>query len=202
MADLIIKPTSGGSLKLQEDGGTDAISINTSGVSTIANASITTGTIASATTFPSGMTIQTVCAQGLAGAHETSTSSTAASSAVLTKAITTRGANSHFVVTGLSFGMHSQTATTGGVHFQRAITGGATTQLYEDQMAQYNNSGGSANTASYSPVPFILYDSPGTTAAGTVITYTMRYKRRAGSSDFYFVHTGYLYQLLIQEIAA
>ena len=202
MADLIIKPTSGGSLKLQEDGGTDAISINTSGVSTIANASITTGTIASATTFPSGMTIQTVCAQGLAGAHETSTSSTAASSAVLTKAITTRGANSKFVVTGLSFGMHSQTATTGGVHFQRAITGGATTQLYEDQMSQYNNTGGSANTASYSPVPFILYDSPGTTAAGTVITYTMRYKRRAGSNDFYFVHTGYLYQLIIQEIAA
>ena len=139
MADLIIKPTSGGSLKLQEDGGTDAISINTSGVSTIANASITTGTIASATTFPSGMTIQTVCQQGVAGAHETTTSTTAASSAVLTKAITTRGANSHFVVTGLSFGMHSQTATTGGVHFQRAITGGATTQLYEDQMSQYNN---------------------------------------------------------------
>ena len=202
MADLIIKPTSGGSLKLQEDGGTDAISINTSGVSTIANASITTGTIASATTFPSGMTIQTVCQQGVAGAHETTTSTTAASSAVLTKAITTRGANSHFVVTGLSFGMHCQTATSGGVHFQRAITGGATTQLYEDQMTQYNNTGGSANTASYSPVPFILYDSPGTTAAGTVITYTMRYKRRGGSNTFYFVHTGYLYQLIIQEIAA
>ena len=111
-------------------------------------------------------------------------------------------ANSKFVVTGLTFGMHSQTGTAGGVHYQRAITGGATTQLYEDQMAQYNNSGGSANTASYSPVPFILYDSPGTTAAGTVITYTMRYKRRAGSNDFYFVHTGYLYQLIIQEIAA
>ena len=202
MADLIIKPTSGVSLKLQEDGGTDAISINTSGVSTIANASITTGTIASATTFPSGMTIQTVCQKGVASGHETSTSTTAASSAVLTKAITTRGANSHFVVTGLSFGMHSQTATTGGVHFQRAITGGATTQLYEDQMAQYNNSGGSANTASYSPVPFILYDSPGTTAAGTVITYTMRYKRRGGSNTFYFVHDGWYYQLLIQEIAA
>ena len=201
MADLIIKPTSGGSLKLQEDGGTDAISINTSGVSTIANASITTGTIASATTFPSGMTIQTVCQKGVASGHETSTSTTAASSAVLTKAITTRGANSHFVVTGLSFGMHSQTGTTGGVHFQRAITDGATSQLYEDQMSQYNNSGGSANTASYSPVPFILYDSPAQ-AAGTVITYTMRYKRRGGSNTFYFVHDGWYYQLLIQEIAA
>ena len=32
MADLIIKPSSGGSLKLQEDGGTDAISIDTEGV--------------------------------------------------------------------------------------------------------------------------------------------------------------------------
>ena len=201
MADLIIKPTSGGSLKLQEDGGTDAISINTSGVSTIANASITTGTIAAATTFPSGMTIQTVCQKGVASAHETSTSTTAASSAVLTKAITARAANSHFLVTGLSFGMHCQAATSGGVHFQRAITGGATTQLYEDQMLQYNNSGGSANTASYSPVPFILYDSP-SQAAGTVITYTMRYKRRAGSNTFYFVHDGWFYQLLIQEIAA
>ena len=51
MADLIIKPSSGGSLKLQEDGGTDAISINTSGVATIANATITAGTIGSAVTF-------------------------------------------------------------------------------------------------------------------------------------------------------
>ena len=35
MANLIIKPTSGGLLKLQEDGGTDAISIGTDGKSTI-----------------------------------------------------------------------------------------------------------------------------------------------------------------------
>ena len=35
MANLIIKPASGGLLKLQEDGGTDAISIGTDGKSTI-----------------------------------------------------------------------------------------------------------------------------------------------------------------------
>ena len=37
MADLIIKPTSGGALKLQEDGGTDAISIATDGNITFGN---------------------------------------------------------------------------------------------------------------------------------------------------------------------
>ena len=37
MANLIIKPSSGGSLKLQEDGGTDAISIATDGRLTFAN---------------------------------------------------------------------------------------------------------------------------------------------------------------------
>ena len=63
MADLIIKPSTGGSLKLQEDGGTDAISINTSGVATLANATITAGT------FPAGHVIKTVtaCLAGQSG---------------------------------------------------------------------------------------------------------------------------------------
>ena len=43
MADFIIKPASGDTLKLQDEGGDDAISISTTGVSTIANATITTG---------------------------------------------------------------------------------------------------------------------------------------------------------------
>jgi len=48
MADLIIKPSSGGSLKLQEDGGTDAISIDTSGNTTLTN--VTAGTIGTGVT--------------------------------------------------------------------------------------------------------------------------------------------------------
>ncbi len=51
MADLIIKPTSGGSLKLQEDGGTDAISVGTYGQSTITQ-------IHSASKFPTGHILQ------------------------------------------------------------------------------------------------------------------------------------------------
>ena len=58
MADLKIKPTTGGSLKLQEDGGTDAISINTSGVSTIKE-------IASGCIFPAGVIRQCVFAPTL-----------------------------------------------------------------------------------------------------------------------------------------
>ena len=53
MADLIIKPTSGGSLNLQEDGGTDAISVGTDGQSTITQ-------IHSASKFPTGHIIQVV----------------------------------------------------------------------------------------------------------------------------------------------
>jgi hypothetical protein len=51
MADFIIKPASGDTLKLQDEGGDDAISISTTGVSTIANATITAGT------FPAGHVI-------------------------------------------------------------------------------------------------------------------------------------------------
>ena len=63
MANLIIKPTSGGSLVLQDEGGDAALTVGTTGVSTIANASITTGTIAAGTiaagvTFPTGHVVK------------------------------------------------------------------------------------------------------------------------------------------------
>ena len=58
MADLIIKPSSGGSLKLQEDGGTDALTIDASGNTTLAGAANNLGTISSATTFPAGHVLQ------------------------------------------------------------------------------------------------------------------------------------------------
>ena len=59
MANLIIKPTSGGSLILQDEGGTAAHTIDASGNHTIANTTtLTNATIANATitagTFPTG----------------------------------------------------------------------------------------------------------------------------------------------------
>lgn len=51
MANLIIKPTSGGSLVLQDEGGDAALTVGTTGISTIANATITTGTLGSTVAF-------------------------------------------------------------------------------------------------------------------------------------------------------
>ena len=60
MGDLIIKPASSGSLKVHDQGGTERISMNTSGITTFAaNVSLsntmTAGTLGSAVTFPADM---------------------------------------------------------------------------------------------------------------------------------------------------
>ena len=47
MANLIIKPTSGGSLVLQDEGGDAALTVGTTGSTTLAD-------IAAASTFPTG----------------------------------------------------------------------------------------------------------------------------------------------------
>ena len=64
MGDLIIKPASSGNLKIQDQGGTERISLNTSGLTTFAanvalSDTMTGGTLASAVTFPAGHVIQT-----------------------------------------------------------------------------------------------------------------------------------------------
>ena len=89
MANLIIKPTSGGLLKLQEDGGTDAISIGTDGKSTITHANIT------AWTPPAGTIIQVVQASATAGVE---TSSQTYVSAGLSKAITPSATSSKVLI--------------------------------------------------------------------------------------------------------
>jgi len=70
MGDLIIKPASSGNLKIQDQGGTERISLNTSGITTFASnttfsgtgnniGTATAGTIDSAVTFPSGHILRT-----------------------------------------------------------------------------------------------------------------------------------------------
>ena len=60
MADLTIKPTSGGNLVIQDEGGDAALTVSTSGNTTLAGAANNLGTIASATNFPAGHIIQVV----------------------------------------------------------------------------------------------------------------------------------------------
>jgi hypothetical protein len=54
MANLIVKPTSGGNLILQDEGGDAALTIDTLGNSTLAGTANDLGTISTATVFPSG----------------------------------------------------------------------------------------------------------------------------------------------------
>ena len=62
MGDLIIRPASSGNLKIQDQSGTERISLNTSGITTFAanvalSDTMTGGTIGSAVTFPTGVFI-------------------------------------------------------------------------------------------------------------------------------------------------
>ena len=62
MANLIIKPTSGGSLILQDEGGTAAHTIDASGNHTLSGSTnnlgtVTAGTIANSVTYPSGFQV-------------------------------------------------------------------------------------------------------------------------------------------------
>ena len=64
MGDLIIRPVSSGNLKIQDQSGTERISLNTSGITTFAanvalSDTMTGGTIGSAVTFPAGHIIRT-----------------------------------------------------------------------------------------------------------------------------------------------
>ena len=88
MANLIIKPSAGGDLKLQDEGGDDAITVGATGTTTFAeNASFTTGnigTLTSATIFPAGHTLNIATSITSVGAttHSTGTSFTTVDTAV------------------------------------------------------------------------------------------------------------------------
>ena len=88
MGDLIIKPASSGNLKIQDQGGTERISLNTSGLTTFAanvalSDTMTGGTLASAVTFPAGHIIQVVDATltNIATPEEAKTSETVVANA-------------------------------------------------------------------------------------------------------------------------
>ena len=113
MANLILKPSTGGVLKIQNDAGTvDALSVNTSGNLTAAGTlavtgnttlsgtannlgTVTAGTLGSAVELPSGTAINHV-----GGAIRSNFTSTSISSTTWlvneSNALTTKGANSGF----------------------------------------------------------------------------------------------------------
>ena len=161
MANLIIKPTSGGLLKLQEDGGTDAISIGTDGKSTITHAAIT------AWTPPAGTVLQVV--QGLHHA-ETGTTSTSFVATGIDVSITPSATSSKVLI----FATTSAYLNVAGYVAYYTIYRGST-NLSEDtagfQNVHQTSAGGSSDDL-ISPVSMVFLDSPSTTSATTYQIYT------------------------------
>ena len=107
MANLIIKPTSGGSLILQDEGGTAAHTIDASGNHTLSGTTNNIGTVTGGTynstlgtsaTFPAGHVVQTT-ADVSAGTETTvSSSNNTWGDTVVTGAITPKYSNSAIIV--------------------------------------------------------------------------------------------------------
>ena len=76
MANLIIKPASGGSLILQDEGGTAAHTIDASGNHTLANTTTLANATITAGTFPNGHILQCKVATKTSKSTTTSTSPT------------------------------------------------------------------------------------------------------------------------------
>ena len=182
MGDLIFKPTTGGSLKLQEDGGTDAISINTSGVSTITNATITAGT------FPNGHIIQVV-----SDTNETewSHNTTTATVTPYSQAITPSTDSNKILITFASPIRINDAGQTDGMARLRLYKNGSAHKLLSNAYG-INVYGGNLM---YSTT---FMDSPATTSAVTYAIYVECYN--AGS--IIFNDSGSIGSLTLMEIVA
>jgi len=178
MGDLIFKPTTGGSLKLQEDGGTDAISISPAGVSTITNAAIT------AWTPPAGAIIQVV--QHVSTTVTNTTAQTLTDVTGYSKAITP-SATSNKILVMMDFSMTNEAGHTlysmhraGGASGDGNIyIGGSSTSGANFSGGVRNNHGGHASLRHN----LIYLDSPGVT---TAVTYKLQYRNLDGSGTSRF----------------
>ena len=143
--------------------------------------------------MPAGSVIQWAGTSGIISGHESTTSTTPATSAHTTAAITIKGGTSSKVVILVYSGAQINNGDGIGVSWiQRAISGGATTQINEN--SSYIN-GNNFATATQ-----VYVDTPNV-AADTVVTYSGRYMRESGSSTFYYLHNTFGYGISIMEIA-
>ena len=139
MANLIIKPAGNGSLILQDEGGDAALTVGTTGSTTLAGTannvgtvtagSIAGGSITNATTFPAGHVIQQVSTL-YEPSGDISTSSTSFQASAFFLTITpTNAANDICMCFHLNGTSQSSTSANGIVDIQRSINGASYTQM-------------------------------------------------------------------------
>jgi len=203
MADLKIKAGAGSTNKLliqsQDQANNDyAIQIGDAGATTLTNATLTNatmsaGTIGSGVTFPAGHMLQTI------GDTDTGTSRATSSSNYsditgLSCAITIAKNNSKILIHAHS-GMTYPNSDTLRINIKRVITGGDTVNEIVSGSYGWIEKRGSVwgNTSGF------WLDSPAQNA-GTVITYSLRFKNDNNSTGVYWSHADALSSLIVQEI--
>ena len=109
MGDLVIKPEAGGSIKLQNNAGTNALvsdnsgNVTLGGSTTLTNATITAGTMGSAVslanaTFPAGHVVRTTQVHDKdVASHINTTSSAPAASGLIVSTPATTGSNYNII---------------------------------------------------------------------------------------------------------
>ena len=163
MANLIIKPTSGGSLILQDEGGTAAHTIDASGNHTLSGTTNNLGTITSATKFPAGHIIQVL------QAVKTDTFSGSGTDWVdvtgLSIAITPSVA-SHKILVMMNVTAATQNGQRGGFQILRGSTAFC---IADSASTRVRATSGvtSGSDSIWTPVSATFLDSPNTTSATT-----------------------------------
>jgi hypothetical protein len=193
MANLIIKPTSGGSLILQDEGGDAAVTVGTTGSTTLAGTANNLGTISSATTFPAGHIVKTVVA------HKTDTTDINGATATgwfdisgMSASITPANGNKILVNVDLKVGAgnHQQgilmkvLRSIGGASYAEIDYRGNTSDSRSRVIAGFEESGQHATDISYIIYPLNgqFLDSPSTASA---ITYKVQFRiEHSGSYGF------------------
>ena len=210
MGDLIIKPEAGGSIKLQNNAGTDTLvsdnsgNVTLAGTTTLTNATLTTatmtaGTIGSAVsiataTFPAGHVLRTTQVHvKVHGGHISTTSSSAVASGITVSTPATTGSNYNIITFSSAAYVNANIyanvylyANKNGAGYSRA-TG-----------ADVQSLGQHWYYADHRNIHATWVDTTGLTAGTNLYQIYMR----TNSGTFYLVHNGNDYQLIVQEIQA
>ena len=197
MPDLIIKPTatSGNKLILQDQAGGAVLTTADSGA-TIANATLTTPTIASMAncTFPTGVIINVTTDIYTSEPATNNTSFAVIDSTNFSVTVTPKSTASKFFIivflSGVDAGDWAQ------FDIYRSISGGATTQNISSQT--YGLAGVYSALLNDSPVTYFWLDSPSTTAS---ITYAPSAKSTSSSHNWNINDSGNSSRITVFEIA-
>ena len=134
MANLIIKPADGGSLVLQDEGGDQALTVGTTGSTTLAGTAnnlgtTTAGTLSSGVTFPAGHVIQQVSSIYEPTTNIATTSTTFQASSLSLTITPTNAANDICMCFHVNGYYIANASANGIIDLQRSINGAAYTQM-------------------------------------------------------------------------